>query len=358
MPKNEETLARMGPVRRWTGVSLLWLAAVVAASIAFASPVPAYADGPCSRTAQVVKRACFNEARDDFWLATAGCINTPDQSEREQCREDADSDLEDARDECREQFQARLDLCGTLGEARYDPGFDPASFVSNFDNQNPYFPLKPGNMWSFESDDETTLTEVLNEFKDIEGVTSIVIHDQVLVNGVILEDTDDWYAQASNGDVWYAGEISGEFETFAGDNPVNPELVDIEGSWKTGRDDAKPGVIMFADPVPGTTYRQEVLYGDAEDAAEVLSDSYGFGNDPSLDQSVPAALANLLCGNNDCVVIKEFTPVEPDVVAWKYYAPGIGVFLEVEPDPDTGDVAVNQLVGCNVSPLCASLPTP
>jgi hypothetical protein len=39
-------------------------------------------------------------------------------------------------------------------------------------------------------------------------------------------------------------------------------------------------------------------------------------------------------------------------VARKYYAPGIGVFLEVE----AGEV--NRLVGCNVDPRCATLPQP
>ena len=31
----------------------------------------------------------------------------------------------------------------------------------------------------------------------------------------------------------------------------------------------------------------------------------------------------------DCLVTKEWTPLEPDVVENKYYAPGIGVVLEV-----------------------------
>jgi hypothetical protein len=38
----------------------------------------------------------------------------------------------------------------------------------------------------------------------------------------------------------------------------------------------------------------------------------------------------------------------------KYYAPGIGVFLEVE--PESGEVV--RLVKCNVDPRCASLPQP
>jgi len=355
MLETREGSSAMAGAFRWLTLNALILASGAAVSLALAANT-AYADGPCSRSALAVKKACLNGVHDDYGIANANCINTKDAADRADCLDNAQSDLEDGRGECRDQYQARLDLCGALGEARYDPDFDPANFVSSFDNQNPYWPLKPGNKWSFESATETNTVEVLPKTKLIGGVTSIVVHDQVFVNGISSEDTQDWYAQASNGDVWYDGEISGEYETFAGDNPMDPELIDIEGSWKTGRDGGKPGVAMFAHPVPGTTYRQELLFGEAEDTAEVLTDSYGFGNDPSLDDHVPQALANLLCSNDDCVVTEESTPLEPDVTAKKYYAPGIGVFLEVEADPDTGDVTVNQLVGCNVSSVCASLP--
>ena len=50
----------------------------------------------------------------------------------------------------------------------------------------------------------------------------------------------------------------------------------------------------------------------------------------------------------------EFTPIEPDAFGRKYYARGIGLFLEV--DPEDGDVV--QLVDCNFDARCAALPTP
>jgi hypothetical protein len=179
-----------------------------------------------------------------------------------------------------------------------------------------------------------------------------VLRDVASEEGQVVEDTDDWLAQATNGDVHYCGEISMNFEYFDGDNPPEAELVDVGGSWKTGRDDAKPGIIMFAPlPAVGTVYRQEFALGNAEDVAEVLSNTYGYGTHPDLDQFVPAALANQYC-NNDCVVTRDFTPVEPDAEERKYYAPGIGLFLEV--DMTTGDTV--QLVGCNVDARCPPLP--
>ena len=50
---------------------------------------------------------------------------------------------------------------------------------------------------------------------------------------------------------------------------------------------------------------------------------------------------------------RNFSLLEPDTFERKYYAPGIGVFLEVA--PDSGEVV--RLVKCNVDPRCALLPT-
>ena len=88
---------------------------------------------------------------------------------------------------------------------------------------------------------------VLDKTKYVEGVTCIVVNDLV-IGETTSEDTDDWYAQDRDGNVWYCGEIAKNFETFEGDDPEEAELVDIDGSWKTGRDGAKPGILMLTAP--------------------------------------------------------------------------------------------------------------
>jgi hypothetical protein len=339
--------ARLQHLLRFLPFALLLLAtaaALLAAAPAGALPV-------CSATAQAAYTACLHEISDDLWIATGNCLNEPAAADAFECRREARQEWAEARGECGEQRAARRELCDALGEAPYDPDFDPADFEDDFTGLNPYFPLAVGNQWTYEGGDETTVVEVQDATKLIEGVTCIVVRDVVSEDGVPLEDTDDWYAQASNGDVWYTGEISQSFELFDGDDPEVPELVELEGSWKTGRDGAKPGIVMFANPLPGTVYRQEISLGDAEDAAEVLVDDYDYGDDAELDLYVPAALATLLC-DGDCVVTREFTPLEPDVEERKYYAPGVGLFLEV--DVTTGDTT--ELVACNVDPICGSLP--
>jgi hypothetical protein len=171
--------------------------------------------------------------------------------------------------------------------------------------------------WVLEGGDEVITDTVTDETKLIEGVTCRVVRDVVEEDGVLIELTDDWYAQDLAGNVWYCGELARNFESFEGDAPEDPELVDIEGSFKVGRDGAKPGILMLANPQVGVAYRQEVALGDAEDVAEVTS--------ITGTEAVPAASCD-----GDCVVTRDFTPLEPGGDEMKYYAPGVGLILEVD----------------------------
>ncbi|MGH8584495.1 MAG: hypothetical protein ACREWG_17345 [Gammaproteobacteria bacterium] len=311
----------------------------------------------CSATAQAQFSACKKEVKDDFFTARAICINVSDQEERKACFAEAQAQRTEGRKLCGEQRAARKDLCAALGEDRYDPDFDPADFdgdFGNLTNPNPYFPLSVGDHWEYVGGDETIVIDVLDKTKRIDGVTCIVVKDQVKVDGQLAEDTDDWFGQRKDGTVDYCGESTRSLETFKGDDPVEPELVDIEGSWKAGRDGDRSGTLFLGSPTVGAVYRQEFSAGDAEDAARVLSTTYGFGADPQLDQFVPRALAVLLCAANDCVVTGEFSPLSPGGFERKYYARGIGLFLEVH--PRSGSTV--QLVNCNVDPRCAGLPAP
>lgn len=309
------------------------------AQAAWASDDDDYSDrekGACSKTAKAARKACGFDVRDDFWITRANCINLSDGAERRECREEARIARRESIEECEEQFEARLDLCDVVGEDRYDPDFDPEDFVNPREigstvAPNPYFPLVEGNKWVYEStftEDGEEITEtitvvVTDKTKLIDGVTCRVVNDLVLVDDgdgpVPLEDTNDWYAQDVYGGVWYCGEEVRDFETFEGDDPMEPELVAIDGSFKAGRDYAKPGIIMLSAPQVGDVYRQESALGDAEDFAEVTS--------LTASESVPAASCT-----GDCLVTREGNLLEPGVFADKYYAPGIGTILEVEED--------------------------
>jgi hypothetical protein len=224
----------------------------------------------------------------------------------------ADGDAKDAMGECGDQNEARLDVCRDLGGSAYHPVIDPANFVTGVDN--PYFPLTPGTTLVYESQTPDGLerdeVRVTHNTKMILGVSCIVVHDVVTRNGNLLEDTFDWYAQDKAGNVWYFGEEAKQYE---GD-----ELVSIDGSWKAGRDGAQPGIIMEAHPLVGDLYRQEFLPKEAEDMGEVVA----------LDASdaVPYGSFSGMLETND------FSPLEPDIVEQKFYAPGIGTVLEIDAD--------------------------
>ncbi len=309
----------------------------------------------CSATAKTIFRACGNQVEDDYWISIAVCLNVSDDDERAECRADAVEALREGRQLCREQRDGRKDACGLLGEGRYDPEFDPDSFDDDFTaltNPNRYFPLVIGHRWEFRGGPEVNTVEVLNATKLIDGVTCIVFRDIVSRNGGLKEATDDWYAQAKDGNVWYCGEEVKDFESFDGDRPRAPELVSNDGSFKAGRDGDRPGIIFQASPRRGQTYLEEFSLGNAEDVTTILAADYSFGRDRDLDRLVPPQLAQMLC-SGDCVVTRNFSLLEPGISARKYYAPGIGVFLEVE---STGEIT--QLVGCNFDPRCAALPQP
>lgn len=314
--------------------------------------------GFCSQTANTLFAACKADVSGDSLVNKAICTNLSDGGERDECFNDLMAEQQENLQLCREQRDWRLDACETLGEERYDPDFDPANFDNDFTNltkPNPYFPLTIGNKWTYRSrtDNEFNTIEVLNQTKAIDGVTCIVVRDKVFKNGSLVENTDDWYAQALDRNTWYCGEEVKDFEIFEGDHPMRPELVSIDGSFKAGRDGSKPGRIFLASPKKGNAYLEEFSLSNAEDVTVILSTTYSFGKDPELDHLVPQQLVDRFC-SNDCVVTKNFSLLEPDVIARKYYAQGIGVFLEVELDPDV----VIQLVDCNFDSRCKNLPTP
>jgi hypothetical protein len=313
--------------------SLLGAAAVLVLA------VPDATAGSCTNTAVVAFSACFADALDNFLVSKGTCLNSADSSEFNDCLDEARTTRREDRTLCQQQRRARVELCGALGEDAYNPDFTAENFVNPLDigvtvEPNPYFPLVQGNRWDYEITTpgqpvQTDTMVVTEDTKLIEGVTCVVVTDQVKdkESGVILEDTHDWYAQDQDGNVWYCGENTSTYQTFEGDNPQDPELQDIEGSWKTGREGAKPGILIEFAPKVGDIYRQEFLLGTAEDVAEVTSTTDSTGS--------TAANVNCAGTDGDCVVTHEFSPLEPDTSEDKYYKSGVGQILGVEGDTRT-----------------------
>jgi hypothetical protein len=211
----------------------------------------------------------------------------------------------------------------SAGSARYQVGaaiaavaaIDPANFVAKVDN--PYYPLPAGTTLVYKGikDGQTQIDRftVTNRKKKVLGVAVTVVHDVARHNGRLLEETWDWYAQDTSGNVWYFGE---DTKAYGSNGSVS-----TEGSWEAGVHHAVPGIIMEAKPQPPDAYRQEFYAGHAEDTAWILQ----------RGGSIAVPYGKL----QHVLLSMEWTRLEPAVIDQKVYAPGIGIVSEVAVAGDT-----------------------
>ena len=193
----------------------------------------------------------------------------------------------------------------TPSRASYNPKIDPAQFSSKI--TNPYTPWKPGARWSYtgtkDGQPERVEVRVTKATKTILGVRCVVVSDVVTVNSTLAEKTTDWYAQDKTGNVWYFGEDTAEYQ--------NGVVTTTQGTWEAGVDNAKPGVVMYARPPLGQTYRQEYRPGIAEDIARV----------EKLDAAVKVPAG----AYRPAVITHDTDPLNPDKKENKWYGPGVGL---------------------------------
>ena len=122
-----------------------------------------------------------------------------------------------------------------------------------------------------------------------------------------VEVTDDWYAQDADGNIWYLGEATTEYE--------DGKPKSTAGSFEAGVDGAQAGVVMPAEPTSGLAYRQEYYAGEAEDEASVVG----------LDEQAEVPYGHF----TGVLMTRDVNPLEPDVLEFKFYARGVGPVLAI-----------------------------
>ena len=193
---------------------------------------------------------------------------------------------------------------------------DPAEFTTKIDN--PYWPMSTGSRWVYRETDTTgprekAVVEVTQKTKTIaNGVVARVVRDTVSEHGTPVEVTDDWYAQDSDGNVWYLGEATAEYK--------NGKPTTTAGSFEAGVDGAQAGIAMPANPEPGMAYRQEYYKGVAEDKGAVITVG---------QEQVEVPFGHF---DTDVLMTRDLVPTEPKVQELKFYAPGVGPLLSVHTD--------------------------
>ena len=234
-----------------------------------------------------------------------------------------------------------------LGAQPELPDFSAATFSNSLQIDNPFWPMVPGVVWTYEgvitdpetgeTENETIIVEVLNDTRTILGVENRVLRDRVYLEGLLIEDTFDWYAQDDEGNVWYMGEDVTDFEY---DDHGNLIGTSHPGQWESGVDGALPGHIMKANPQVGQNYYQEFYEGQAVDEGTILA----------LGESVTVAAGTF----DDVVRIKDSSALFADF-GHKSYAPGVGQVLELEFDEDGLHVGTVELVSVVPEPASSVL---
>jgi len=182
---------------------------------------------------------------------------------------------------------------------------DPADFTSTIDN--PWFPLRPGTTFTYrgikDGKPATRIFAVTKETKVIDGVTCVVVDDQLSLAGRPAERLQGYYAQDRDGDVWYFGEDAQELDAKGG-------VIKSEG-WQAGSDGALPSFFMEAAPAVGHAFAHDYT----KDHFQVVS----------LSEAVTVPYGSF----SAVLMTEEWNQLEDDAVAHKYYARGIGEVRDV-----------------------------
>jgi hypothetical protein len=191
------------------------------------------------------------------------------------------------------------------------PGLEicaPATGGFTLASTNPFFPLQVGRQWRYEGEEEGTAVQlritVLDAVEVIGGVTTHVVEEREWHDGELVEVSSNYYVEASDGTVCYFGEDVDIYE--------NGVVASHEGAWRGDAPGNQPGIIMPANPRPGTKFMMENAPGVAEDQGTVV------GSGPV---EVPAGTFP------DAIRVKECNPLDGDRGV-KVFARGVGLVID------------------------------
>jgi hypothetical protein len=193
---------------------------------------------------------------------------------------------------------------GVVEGVPYAPDIDPEEFSATIDN--PYMPLSPGTTRTYQEGNERVVVTVTGSTREVMGVETVVVRDREYAGDLLIEDTEDWFAQDNDGNVWYFGESTAECR--------DGGIANQAGSWEAGVDGAQPGIVMLATPRVGDYYRQEYYRGYAEDVARV--------------RELGATVTQGETSYEEVLVTEDFTALEPGQLEHKRYAPEVGLIEE------------------------------
>lgn len=188
------------------------------------------------------------------------------------------------------------------------------------DGRNPWFSLVPGDRLVLEGEDDgeeiVVAITVLRDRQPISFLTpdgqrievrARVVEEREWVDDELVEVSRNFFARcAETQDIYYFGEDVDDYE--------DGVIVGHGGAWRAGRNGALPGLIMPATFLLGARYFQEIAPGVALDRAEHVAMGLILETEAGTFE--------------DCVEVRETTPLEPRSESVKIYCPGVGLVVD------------------------------
>jgi len=168
---------------------------------------------------------------------------------------------------------------------------------------NRFFPLPVGQKLVLAGDGARVEITALPETEIVAGVETRVVHEYETEGGVLVEQSWNYFAQASDGTVCYFGERVDIYE--------NGKVVAHDGQWRADEPGFEAGIQMPAVPMAGTYHAQEHAPGVAEDYANIVA----------TGKSVQGPTGMY----TETVITEEWTPLEPGGKSHKAYAADVGL---------------------------------
>ncbi|MCA1983490.1 hypothetical protein [Nocardioides nematodiphilus] len=173
-------------------------------------------------------------------------------------------------------------------------------FVDRIDNV--WLPLTPGRAWTYDVrrtgyPDAVRTVRVLGDPVEVDGVSATAVSTTTVRPGERPDAWTDYYAQDTRGNVWWLGRAD---------------------LWQAGREGARAGLVMAAEPRLGDGYRAAYEKGVVEDVVTV---------------------AGLVRDQPDPTVTLEWaSALSPGSQQWDTYRSGVGLVDRL--DTGTGEQEV------------------
>jgi hypothetical protein len=277
----------------------------------------------------------FDAQGKEIGRSEEGDVAAPMKQKQEAAGEDDDDEADHGDDEDEDDDEADADDDEDEGDAMDDDDDDDddaegdedegdadghklaaADFQHEFDLQhrelsttgrNRYFILEPGYQLVLAGKDGQHDAEleiiVLDETREIGGIPTRVVEEREKVDGKLVEISRNYFAICKQtNSVFYFGEDVDIYR--------DGKVVDHEGAWLHGKDNAQAGLMMPGECIVGAAYYQEYAPQQAMDRARI--------QDLGVTFKTPAGEF----GN--CLKVWEENPLDGDSET-KTFAPGIGL---------------------------------